>query len=154
MALPASSHMGIFLRNFNNQSIKMTDCFMTDYISDNDIKQFHVGDNITCDYTRFLRSIIKTKEMTDEEYRKYRCNPWYMSDDLYGTTEYWFMLLHLNEMYSATEFTRRKIKIYSEKLPERLNDIQSVMDDYIRLNETDIVKTKREITEGIDGMWF
>ena len=131
----------------------MTDCFLTDYISDISTKQFYIGDNLASEYARFLSNIVTTKDMTDEEFRKYRCNPWRLSDDLYGTTEFWFMLLHLNEMYSATEFTRRKIKIYKAELPDRINDIEVVMDTYSRLNSTSIIQTKRDIVEGIYGKW-
>lgn len=153
MPINPSSHLGSYVRNFRYQSVKMTDCFLTDYISDISTKQFYIGDNLASEYARFLSNIVTTKDMTDEEFRKYRCNPWRLSDDLYGTTEFWFMLLHLNEMYSATEFTRRKIKIYKAELPDRINDIEVVMDTYSRLNSTSIIQTKRDIVEGIDGMW-
>lgn len=153
MAVAPSYNMRGYLRNCKSQGVTMKDEFYTDFIKDDKTKQFYNGVSFANEYNKYLSKIVKPYIMTDEEYRKYKCNPWYMSQDLYGTTEYWYMLLHLNEMYSANEFTRKSIKVYSDELQSKLDDIKTVLDDYIRLNKADISKTKREIIEGIDGMW-
>lgn len=154
MGLTPSSRLSGYMNNFRSQNTKMTDYFYTEYMSNNFSKQFHIEENVLQHYKRFLSRTVKRKEFTDEEFLKYRCNPWYVSDDLYGTTQLWFLLLHLNEMYSATEFTKRSIKIYDPDLIiPKLSEIIAVNEEYFKANRAEVFLKKRDIEEGIDGMW-
>ena len=58
--------------------------------------------------------------LTQELYDKYKYNPKMMSYDLYDTTDYWWLLLQANEMYSAVEFNKRKVKYYSKSALKQL----------------------------------
>ena len=58
--------------------------------------------------------------LTQELYDKYKYNPKMMSYDLYNTTDYWWLLLQANEMHSAVEFNKRKVKYYSKSALKQL----------------------------------
>ena len=58
--------------------------------------------------------------LTQELYDKYKYNPKMMSYDLYDTTDYWWLLLQANEMHSAVEFNKRKVKYYSKSALKQL----------------------------------
>lgn len=153
MALSPTSSIETYLSLYKSQSFKMDDCFYTEYMSDTKVKLFNIEENISNNYKEFLSSMVETWTFSNEEYRKYHCNPWYLSDDLYGTTELWFMLLHVNEMYSATEFTKRTIKYYNPNITKYITEISSVQDEFLKDNRADIYNTKRSILEGTIGMW-
>lgn len=154
MAITGSTKISGYLSKFIMQNTKLIDYFFVEYLSDDDTKQFHIMDNLAQYHERFLRPIVKTVTFTPEEYRKYRFNPWRLSNDLYGTTELWFMILHINEMYSANEFDKRVIKIYDkDMLLNKLNEIVNVYNESLDANRRDILSTKKDIEEGIDGMW-
>ena len=154
MAITGSTKISGYLNKFIMQNTKLVDYFFTEYLSDDDTQQFHIMDNVAQYHRRFLRPLVKTVTFSSEDYRKYRYNPWRLSNDLYGTTELWFMILHLNEMYSANEFDKRSIKIYNkEDFIDKLNEIVNVYTDSLDDNHREVLDLKKAIEEGNDGMW-
>lgn len=153
MAISPTNSIRTYLSLYKSQSFKMDDCFYSEYMSDNTVKLFNIEENVSNNFKEFLSSMEATWTFNNDEYRKYICNPWYLSNDLYGTTELWFMLLHVNEMYSATEFTKRTIKYYKTDILKYINEIRAVQDNYLRDNKADMFSTKRAILEGTIGMW-
>ncbi len=153
MALSPTTTIKAYLSSYKTQSFSMDTCFYDEYLNDNTVKLFHMEENIANKYKNFLEPLVATWTFSKEEYRKYVCNPWYLSYDLYNTTELWFMLLHVNEMYSASEFTKWTIKYYKTDILKYLNEIRAVQETFLNDNEADIYKTKRSIIEGTDGMW-
>jgi hypothetical protein len=73
-------------------------------------------------------------QMTDAELIKYKFQPKYLSFDLYGTTELWSLILKVNNMLSATQFTRRNIKILTNNIFSVLNEILILEDKEIKEN--------------------
>jgi hypothetical protein len=64
--------------------------------------------------------------LDEAQFRMYQYNPKLLSYDLYGTTEYWSLILQANEMRSATEFSTTKLFVYDKKIlstvvPEIMN---------------------------------
>jgi hypothetical protein len=75
-------------------------------------------------YMDFLKSIILEVELTDIQYERYRQNPHAVSEALYGTTQYWDILLKLNNCVSRFEFNKKKIKYYDPlELVTYLNEL-------------------------------
>ena len=71
----------------------------------------------------FISSLNKYKStmtLTEDLYDKYKFNPKMMSYDLYGTVDYWWLLLQANEMHSAVEFNKRTIKYFSASAIKQL----------------------------------
>ena len=86
--------------------------------------------SILSKYSDFLDEIIVEQELTLDEQRVYRWNPKKMSEDFYGTTEFWFMLLVLNNYKSVIEFQPKNyVKMYdTDKFKRYLNEIMILED--------------------------
>lgn len=97
-----------------------------------------LGENFIDKYKNDLKSLIETKTFTRDEIFLYKCNPWKLSYDLYNSVEYWYLLLDLNDMYSASEFTRSTVKIYDDTLPDLVNTILMNEEDFININEEEV----------------
>ena len=107
-----------------------------------------LGDTFVDKYRSDLEALVETKVFTRDEIFKYKCNPWRLSYDLYNSVEYWHMLLDLNDMVSATEFTRTTVKVYDGTLPDTINEILMGEEAFIDNNEAE-VNEKLGITLGL-----
>lgn len=92
-------------------------------------------DNVLTRYRRVLKPYLTTKELTDDEYIKYKCQPGLLCYDLYGTPELATSLLFFNNMSSVTEFTKRSITIFKP-------DILTVVNELMSLNNKDLVANR------------
>lgn len=97
-----------------------------------------LGESFVQKYKSDLDDIVIEKTFTPDELRKYMCNPWALSYDLYGSVEYWFLLLDLNHMYSAIEFTQKTINIYDATLPDIIDVILASEESLININASEI----------------
>lgn len=97
-----------------------------------------LGETFIDKYRNDLKSLVYTKTFTRDEIFRYKCNPWVLSFDLYESVEYWQLLLDLNDMYSATEFTRTTVKVYDSSLPEAVNAIMMGEETFINYNEDEL----------------
>lgn len=153
MSVNSANTIGDYLDGFKRQSFIMSQSFLQELLKDNTVKEFHNEENLVNQHNSYIDEIKVKYTMTNEEYRKYKCNPWRMAHDLYENSELWFILLHANEMYSATEFTRKTVYIYKDEIVSRLTEIRSARSDIVKINENEIFLSKKEIIEGNDGMW-
>jgi hypothetical protein len=103
-----------------------------------------LGDSFIQKYRTDLEDLIMTKTFTKEESAKYMCNPWALSYDLYESVEFWFLLLDLNNMYSATEFTQTTIQIYDGSLPDVVDKILAAEEPFIDNNTAEVDGTLNE----------
>lgn len=97
-----------------------------------------IGDAITSKYKNDLNELLESKTLTAAEQTKYFCNPWALSYDLYGSVEYWHLLLEANNMYSITEFTQETIKVYDSTLPDVIDTILALEEEFINNNTEDL----------------
>lgn len=86
-------------------------------------------------YIDFLQSIIVEINLSDEEFEKYKFQPKLLSFELYGTTELWSSILTLNNLSSATEFTKKKVKLFTKDIFRFLNEILILEDENIKENK-------------------
>lgn len=86
-------------------------------------------------YYDYLQKIIVEIELTDEEIIKYRFQPKKLSFDFYGTTELWSSILRINNIASATQFTKQKVKMFTEDIFDVLNEIMILEEDAIEENK-------------------
>ena len=84
------------------QNLSLTEIF-------NDIK-FPMF-NIIQDYIEELKDEAITITFTDKEYYKYKYKPRLLSAYLYGSTEFFAIILQLNDIASEKEFTKKSIKL-------------------------------------------
>jgi len=97
-----------------------------------------LNDSFIQKYKGDLEDLIITKEFNRDETRKYKNNPWALSYDLYGSVEFWFLLLELNGLYSAIEFTGKSCKVYDQSLPTVIDTIIAAEEDFINENEAEL----------------
>lgn len=71
--------------------------------------------SIMSDYRYFLEPYIIEVEMNDEELYLYQFKPKSLSYKLYNTTEYWSILLMINNCVSKVDFNKKKIKVLNPK---------------------------------------
>lgn len=97
-----------------------------------------LGDRILDKYRNDLEEIVIQKSFTTKEQSRYFCNPWVLSYDLYGSVEYWDLLMDINNMISICDFTRSNIKVFDSSLPELIETILSLEESAIDLNTEEI----------------
>lgn len=75
-------------------------------------------------YRNVLDNIIIIIELDDEEQAKYIYKPKLVSEELYGSAEFWDVILVLNGCKSVMEFKPKALKIYDPKeLKKYINEI-------------------------------
>ena len=95
---------------------------------------------IVCRYYDSLKPYIVTKTFTEDEKRRYRFNPRFLSYDLYGTPELWAELLYINNMVSVTEFKKDTVKVFTTDIINALVEIKLII-------ENDLIDNKNEIND-------
>lgn len=127
-----------YVSAYQNDNAKFSDFFLkTVYNSTRGNKMITNDDSILTMFEQNLKDHLKTVKLSDSDYRKYRCNPKLLSYDQYGTTEYWFLILHANEIYSVSEMTMNPIKLYDINIGELIAKIYSAQKDIIDINEAE-----------------
>lgn len=129
-----------YIRSGRQKPVKMTDYFYTGVLVDNVSRLYVLDDSALIPYDEELNKYRKSYTFTSEEYRKYKYNPWRVSYDVYGTTEYWFLVLHANELYSAMEFDMHTIDLYTTDVMSVLNEILTIEDEGMRKNQAEVNK--------------
>ena len=71
--------------------------------------------NILNDYRKEIFDFIIPITLTNEEFQKYQYQPKKLAYDLYGSTEYDYMILFINSMTNIKEFNRRRINLMRAK---------------------------------------
>lgn len=95
--------------------------------------------NVIYDYEDEFKKLSLTVEMTDTEYNKYRLKPKLLAYDLYGSTELYFAILFINNMYSIKDFDRKTIKlIKKDNMITLLTSIYNAERHYISSNRSSV----------------
>lgn len=90
------------------------------------------ADNVLYDYLDEIKEKKILLTLTDLELIKYRYKPKLLSYDIYGSTELYFILLLLNNMYNIKDFNKQNLYVlYQSDLFNLLNDIYSAESSYI-----------------------
>ena len=127
-----------YIKSEQSSAIHMKNFFYKGVLTDSTSRLYVLDDSVLIPYDTELNKYKIRYVLSDEELRKYRCNPWRIAQDVYGNSEYWFLVLHANEMYSASEFTRKYIHMYKVAVLDVLTEILSVEDKNIRSNQTEV----------------
>lgn len=70
-------------------------------------------------------------ELDDLELEKYRYKPRSFCDDVFNDKELWSALLRLNNMLTAIDFDKKKIKVFGPNFTKLLDEILTIEDDAI-----------------------
>ena len=88
--------------------------------------------NILNDYIDELRSFAVNVELSDSEYNRYLYKPRLLAYDIYGSTDLYFVILAINNMFNEKQFDRKKIKMLrKEVLAEALGQIYNSEKEFI-----------------------
>lgn len=145
MAINSASTVKQFIRAYQRQGIKESDFWLHGDLSDSKMHTIVPEDMLIDNYTYEINKLKVKYTFTDEEYELYKYNPARLSDYLYGTCEYAWLLLFVNEMYSVTEFNKRTIYIIKPNDINMLVEVLSVMDDIKSTNEADMYALRESI---------
>ena len=101
--------------------------------------------NILNDYRKEIFDFIIPITLTNEEFQKYQYQPKKLAYDLYGSTEYYYMILFINSMTNIKEFNRRRINLMRAKdMSNVLSAIYSSESEYIERTQQLISEIENE----------
>ena len=101
--------------------------------------------NILNDYRKEIFDFVIPITLTNEEFQKYQYQPKKLAYDLYGSTEYYYMILFINSMTNIKEFNRRRINLMRAKdMSNVLSAIYSSESEYIERTQQLISQIENE----------
>ena len=101
--------------------------------------------NILNDYRKEIFDFVIPITLTNEEFQKYQYQPKKLAYDLYGSTEYYYMILFINSMTNIKEFNRRRINLMRAKdMSNVLSAIYSSESEYIERTQQLISEIENE----------
>lgn len=126
-----------FFEMDRSKSFHMEDTYFKQILNENGITpQLILESSILDNYQSILRQFIVRLPITDEFRDKYKYNPKKLAAREYESTEYWFLILYANEMYSASQFSLDKgyIYMYQRGIQQVINEIINIERKYIQKN--------------------
>lgn len=128
-----------FIQQYFSEDILSSKFFLKQVFETNNGKKMLVNaSDLVIKYLPELEVMKVKVTMSDEEYAKYKYNPKYLSYDIYGTTELWFLILEANEMHSAMQFNFQTIYLYTSDIVEKMGRILNLENIPIAYNEEEI----------------
>ena len=146
-----------YIRRYKDTSVRESTLSYGEWVYDNelvedgeilakDLDYFKlIIDNIIDKNSYFLDQYVYTVQLTDEQYRKYRCNAHRLAYDIFGTTALWFLITNLNEMYSEAEFDTSKFKMYRPDIMRRISEIKIVENDQLERNKAELSRMENAL---------
>jgi hypothetical protein len=127
-----------FITDYSDQQISVSTLCYKEVITSQDQKIVIPQSSILSKYDPILKEHLMTRTLTEEEVNKYYYNPKRLSYDLYGSVEYWELLLHANQIFSITEFSINPVKVYDQGVLSVISDILNIEKDSIAENTSEI----------------
>ena len=103
MPISSGFHPYFSIKNQNKNNLKIS------FLENN-----YVVKNILDDYMFELKRSAVDVKLSDEEYTKYRFRPKLLSYDVYDSTEFFYVILKLNNMYSIKQFDINPLKMLTK----------------------------------------
>ena len=105
--------------------------------------------SILYDYEDEISDAVILVALTEEERAKYRYKPYLFAYDIYGATEYKFIIMMLNGIIDPKEFDLQKIKVISKStLNNILSRILSVNESFMNSNRAQLKKDFKNAENG------
>jgi hypothetical protein len=89
-------------------------------------------------YDTIIQQYATERILTDDEFKKYKYRPKRLSNDIYGTIDYWYILLMINKMSSVFQFVKKKIKVLTIEGTVYLKNLYKKEEDDVIRNKTNI----------------
>ena len=139
MMLGKETTMTSYIKEYKNEEASYDTLHLKEVLVGDTSKMVLANESIITKYEKCLEQYVTTYTFSQQEERKYFYNPKLLSFDLYDTTELWFMLLRLNEMYSTTQFNINPIKIYTTNVVGAIEAILDTEKEIIGANTDEII---------------
>jgi archaellum component FlaG (FlaF/FlaG flagellin family) len=95
-------------------------------------------------YDTIMNQYTVDRILTEEEYQKYKYRPKRLSSDIYGTIDYWYILLMINKMSSTLQFTKKRIKVLSIEGTIFIKNLY-------KKEESELIRNKNEIKKKLQS---
>ena len=132
-----------FIANSRGKSVQAKNYFYPKvYLEDSIIARVSYT-SILDRYDSILDGYKKALTLSIEEAETYLYSPKRLSKRLYGTDQYWFLLLHANQFRSSVQFDFREslsLQVYTNNGISMLGSILSVDKDFISSNDSAVMK--------------
>lgn len=127
-----------YISNSTNSELNMTETHFLEVMETSDTDVILLSSSLYEKYYDEIMSHSRTYQLTSEEERKYFYNPQRLSYDLFGTINFWNMILEMNQLYSATQFSINPIKVPTMDVVELLQHIVNLNQEEKDRNESEI----------------
>ena len=102
---------------------------------DSIIIRFH---NVITQHIDALKDYITDLEFDDDEYYNYLYQPKLFCYEAYGTPELATSILYINNMTSATEFNKKKLKVFTTDIIDAINELFSILEEDLEDNRATV----------------
>jgi len=123
-----------FINAGKNIDISYAKSSIQDNITDNK-NLFLSINNVIYDYIDELNDNAIEVNLTEIEYNKYLYKPRLLAYDIYGYTDYYFLIMIMNNINNTKEFNFRKVKLIH---PDNINIIGRILnaeEEYLNINK-------------------
>lgn len=97
---------------------------------------------LICRYYHTLLPFTSVRELTQEEYLKYKNNPKLLSQDLYGTPELWSAIMYINNIVSIADFKKQKLRLFHTSIISKLEELMVLAEEELQENKEIIAKNQ------------
>lgn len=131
-----------FIRLYETEDLKISDLFLQDVFpadNGNSNKKIILNDTALTDkYLEELRPSVAKVSFNTQEYVKYKYNPKLLSYEVYGTTELWYLILRINELYTAADFDLRVVKMFDVSVLDKITRMMDLETPFMDLNADEV----------------
>lgn len=139
MSMGTESTIQEYIDTYNTEELVSSAFFLKQvFATDSNRKMLVNFNNLVIKYMPELKEIKIKITLSNEEYAKYKYNPKYLSFDIYGTTELWFLILEANELHSARQFDSKTIYLFRTDIVEKMTRILNLENATRNYNEEEI----------------
>lgn len=137
MSMNKSPTIKEYVESYRSEPLTYSSFYLAQVLNDSKTnRKLKVNFNsLVVKYMPELRKMVTKVTLNNEDYAKYKYNPKLMSYDLYGTTEFWFLLLDINELHSVTEFDLKTVYVFTPDIVDKLSRILNLEEEVVNYNE-------------------
>lgn len=130
-----------FLEREKSKNFHMEDAYFKQILSETGATPQLVLESCILDhYLPIIREFRRKYRLNSYQVQNYKYNPKKLSYEAYGSIEYWFLIMHANELFSASQFSLEKgyMYMYVDGIQQVVNEIMNVERKYIQKNAAEV----------------
>ena len=124
MGMGKESTIKEYIELYNSEELTSSAFYLKEvFTTDSSSKMLVNFKSLVTKYMPELKDLKVKITLDQDEYSKYRFNPKFLSYDIYGTTELWFLILEANELHSSAQFDLKTIYVFTTDIVEKMTRI-------------------------------